>query len=63
MLGKIQFKSLHRLHNLFNKNSLQYVRPNLMIVCDKIKLDGKRCNGAPDFIMEIVSPGNASDDI
>ena len=33
-----------------------------MIVCDKIKLDGKRCNGAPDFIMEIVSPGNASDD-
>ena len=34
-----------------------------MIVCDKIKLDGKRCNGAPDFIIEIVSPGNASDDI
>lgn len=33
-----------------------------MIVCDKSKLDGKRCNGAPDFIIEIVSPGNASDD-
>lgn len=45
------------------RNILQYVRPNLMIVCDKIKLDGKRCNGAPDFIMEIVSPGNASNDI
>ena len=27
-----------------------------MIVCDKEKLDGKRCNGAPDFIVEIVSP-------
>ncbi len=25
-------------------------------------MDGKRCNGAPDFIIEIVSPGNASDD-
>ena len=37
-------------------------RPDLMIVCDKSKLDGKRCNGAPDFIIEIVSPGNASDD-
>ena len=33
-----------------------------MIVCDKNKLDGKRCNGAPDFIIEIVSSGNAADD-
>ena len=33
-----------------------------MIICDKDKLDGKRCNGAPDFIIEIVSPGNPSDD-
>lgn len=33
-----------------------------MIVCDKDKLDGKRCNGAPDFIIEIVSPGNPTDD-
>ena len=33
-----------------------------MVICDKNKLDGKRCNGAPDFIIEIVSPENASDD-
>ena len=33
-----------------------------MIVCDKEKLDGKRCNGAPDFIIEIISPSNPSDD-
>jgi len=26
------------------------------------KLDGKHCNGAPDFIIEIVSPGNPADD-
>lgn len=32
------------------------------MICDKDKLDGKRCNGAPDFIIEIVSPGNPSDD-
>ena len=38
------------------------VQPDLMVVCDDDKLDGKRCNGAPDFIIEIVSPGNASDD-
>ncbi|MCD8012490.1 MAG: Uma2 family endonuclease [Lachnospiraceae bacterium] len=41
---------------------LTIVQPDLMIICDRSKLDGKRCNGAPDFIIEIVSPGNASDD-
>lgn len=41
---------------------LTIVQPDLMIICDKDKLDGKRCNGAPDFIIEIVSPGNPADD-
>ena len=45
-----------------NDAPLIIVQPDLMIVCDKDKLDGKRCNGAPDFIIEIVSPGNPSDD-
>ncbi len=38
------------------------VQPDIMVICDKDKLDGKRCNGAPDFIIEIVSPGNPADD-
>lgn len=41
---------------------LTIVQPDLMIICDKDKLDGKRCNGAPDFIIEIVSPSNQADD-
>lgn len=41
---------------------LTIVQPDIMIVCDKDKLDENRCNGAPDFIIEIVSPGNPSDD-
>lgn len=41
---------------------LTIVQPDIMVVCDKDKLDGKRCNGAPDFIIEIVSPGNPADD-
>ena len=45
-----------------NDAPLTIVQPDLMIVCDKNKLDGKRCNGAPDFIVEIVSPGNPADD-
>ena len=43
-------------------NPLIMVQPDIMIICDKNKLDGKRCNGAPDFIIEIVSPGNPMDD-
>lgn len=43
---------------------LTIVQPDIIIVCDKdkLELDGKRCNGAPDFIIEIVSPDNPSDD-
>ncbi len=41
---------------------LTIVQPDIMIVCDKDKLDGKRCNSAPDFIIEIISPGNPADD-
>ena len=41
---------------------LTIVQPDIMVVCDKDKLDGKRCNGAPDFIIEITSPGNSADD-
>ena len=38
------------------------VHPDLFIICDSSKLDKKRCNGAPDFIIEIVSPSTASND-
>lgn len=41
---------------------LTIVQPDIMVICDKNKLDGKRCNGSPDFIIEIVSPGNPADD-
>ena len=41
---------------------LTIVQPDIMIICDKNKLDENRCNGAPDFIVEIVSPGKPSDD-
>ena len=45
-----------------NDTPLTIVQPDLMIVCDTSKLDKKRCNGAPDFIIEIVSPSNTSND-
>lgn len=47
---------------ILSKNPLTVVQPDIMIVCDKNKLDEQRYNGAPDFIIEIVSPNNPSDD-
>ena len=41
---------------------LTIVKPDLLVVCDPGKLDKKRCNGAPDFMIEIVSPGNPTHD-
>ena len=41
-----------------NKDDINYVEPDISIICDKTKLDEKGCHGAPDWIIEIVSPGN-----
>jgi Uma2 family endonuclease len=34
------------------------VQPDICVVCDKSKLDDLGCIGAPDLIIEILSPGN-----
>jgi len=36
--------------------------PDLSVVCDKSKLDERGCNGAPDLIIEILSPSNSRHD-
>jgi Uma2 family endonuclease len=37
------------------------VQPDLLVVCDESKLaDGKSCWGAPDMVIEILSPSNTS---
>lgn len=41
-----------------DKKVTTVVQPDLCIVCDKSKLDDKGCIGAPDLIIEILSPGN-----
>ena len=38
------------------------VEPDLVVVCDMSKLDDKGCVGAPDFVVEILSPSTASKD-
>jgi Uma2 family endonuclease len=39
------------------------VQPDICIICDLSILDDKGCLGPPDFIIEIVSPGNSRKDV
>ena len=38
-----------------NENDRNYVEPDISVICDKNKITDKGCNGAPDWIIEIVS--------
>ena len=38
------------------------VQPDISVVCDKTKLDEQGCRGAPDWIIEVLSPASASRD-
>ena len=41
-----------------DESSINYVEPDISVICDPDKLDEKGCHGAPDWIIEIVSPGS-----
>lgn len=38
------------------------VEPDISVICDQNKLTDRGCTGVPDWIIEIVSPGNSSHD-
>ncbi|MEM0576353.1 Uma2 family endonuclease [Flavobacterium polysaccharolyticum] len=46
-----------------SKKDTTVVQPDLCIICDENKLDDKGCNGAPDLIVEILSPNNSKHDV
>ena len=41
-----------------NENDKNYVEPDISVICDKNKITDKGCNGAPDWVIEIVSPSS-----
>lgn len=41
-----------------NEDDRNYVEPDISIICDFNKLNDKGCVGAPDWIIEIVSPSS-----
>jgi len=44
-----------------NKNTV--VRPDISVICDPDKFDDRGYNGAPDLIIEILSPSNPGNDM
>src|SRR3978361_909958 len=41
-----------------DKEILTVVQPDICVICDVKKVDDKGCIGAPDIVVEVLSPGN-----
>lgn len=39
------------------------VQPDISVICDRKKLDDRGCVGAPDLVIEILSPSTAAKDL
>ena len=42
-----------------DKDIYTVVQPDICVVCDAEKIDKRGCYGAPDLVIEILSPGNS----
>ncbi len=46
-----------------NENIHTVVQPDICVICDISKIDSKGCIGAPDLVVEIISPSTAKKDL
>ena len=46
-----------------DKQIFTVIQPDLCVICDTTKIDEKGCLGAPNLIIEIISPGNSKKDL
>ncbi|MBO9615421.1 MAG: Uma2 family endonuclease [Dyadobacter sp.] len=46
------------IHKADSDKIYTVVQPDICVVCDPAKIDAKGCIGAPDLIVEVLSPGN-----
>lgn len=44
------------------ENVSTVVQPDITVICDKSKLDERGCKGAPEMVVEIISPGSLRHD-
>jgi Uma2 family endonuclease len=48
--------------NLDDKSAKNVVQPDISVICDRGKITEKGCVGAPDLIVEVLSPSTALKD-
>ncbi len=72
LIGRISYQIIHYIQKkggkceafvapfavFLNADDRTYVEPDISVICNPDKLNEKGCNGAPDWIIEIVSPGS-----
>jgi len=46
-----------------DKDVITVLQPDICVICDPEKLDDRGCIGAPDLVVEILSPGNNSKEL
>ena len=45
-----------------DEDATTVVQPDITVVCDPAKLDAQGCRGAPDWVIEVLSPSTAARD-
>jgi Uma2 family endonuclease len=58
LIGKLKSKKVKEDDSIYT-----VVQPDICVICDESKLDERGCLGAPDWIIEIVSPGNTKKEV
>lgn len=51
---------LDKKKSTLDKDVFTVVQPDLCVICDENKLDARGAFGAPDLVIEILSPGNSN---
>jgi Uma2 family endonuclease len=46
-------------NSTYDNQIISVVQPDICVICDVSKLDEKGCLGAPDLVIEILSPSNS----
>ena len=47
---------------VYLNDNYNYLEPDISVICDRGKLSDQGCEGAPDWIVEVVSPSSAHTD-
>jgi Uma2 family endonuclease len=59
-IAPFDVRLLDRKNSTLDKEIYTVVQPDLCVICDDAKIDERGAIGAPDLVIEILSPGNSN---